>query len=191
MTDEDRTTTGDATSPPRRATAPWLPWAIAAMAVITAAITTFQWQQLASAEADRQAVADAAGDFMVTLTTWDATDGLEDTREELKAEGTGRFLDEIDQLFGGTLGADLEAADAVSTGEIEDVLTQSIDGDTAVVLAVAVQTLESTISPEPDVSVRSAKITLARVDGEWLVENVELLVDRTPTTDITEPEASS
>lgn len=165
----------------------WLPWAIAAMAVITAIVTTVQWRSLAGDAEAREAVASTAAEFMATLTNWDASDGLEDTRESLREAGTGRFLDEVDELFGGPLGADLEAAQAVSTGEVQDVFTQSIEGDTAIVFAVALQTLESELSDQPDVTVRSAKLTLERTEEGWLVENVQLLVDGDPTSDVTEP----
>lgn len=185
--DGETTMTGSGTGHRGGGLPRWLPWAVAFVAVVVAVVTTVRWQALASEASTREDVAASAGGFMLDLTTWDASDGLADTREELRGSGTGRFVDEVDQLFGGPLGADLESADARSTGEVQDVFTQSIDGDTAVVFAVALQRLESNLAPEPDITVRSARLTLERVDGVWLIENVELLSDANPITE-SEPE---
>lgn len=117
--------------------------------------------------------------FVRALMTWDARDGLADTRAELAALGTGEFLTEIDELFGGDLGQELTDVDAYSTGDIQDLFVQRIDGDTALLLAVAKQTVWTNLSDEPDVTVRSARIQMARAGDSWKVENVQLLADET------------
>lgn len=158
-----------------------LPWIVAVVAILVAAFSTFQWLTLQGQADTRAAVQRTAEEFMVALTNWDASDGLQDTRDALKAAGTGDFVGEVDELFGGTLGADLEAAAAVSTGEVQDVFVQRIEGDEAVALGVVVQELTTNLTDEPDRTVRSARLTLQRVDGAWLVSNVQLLVDDTAT----------
>lgn len=167
----------DDRAPGRRWPSVPLPWLVAALAILVAGFSTVQWLGL-QAEADaREEVQRAAAEFMATLTNWDATDGLEATRDELRAVGTGPFLDEVDELFGGSLGADLEAADAVSDGEVQDVFVQRIEGDEAVAFGVVLQRLETNLAADADRTLRSARITLQRVDGVWLVSNVQLLMD--------------
>jgi Mce-associated membrane protein len=152
-----------------------LPWLVAAVALLVAAATTSAWLSLRSEAQAREQVQRAAEEFVLALTTWDATDGLEDTREELREAGTGDFLAEIDDLFGGTLGEELEEVGAVSTGEIEDVFVQRIQDDRAIALGVVVQQVETELAETPEVTVRSARLTLVREDGRWLVSDVQLL----------------
>lgn len=162
----------------RRPTRWWvLPWLLAAVAMLVAIATTSQWLELRAQEQTRQEVLRAAEEFVVALTTWDASDGLEDTREELRAAGTGAFLAEVDDLFGGTLGQELEEVDAVSTGDVQDVFVQRIQEDEAIALGVVVQQVSTNLSDTPDTTVRSARLTLTREDGRWLVSGVQLLAD--------------
>ncbi len=161
------------------------------VAVAVAAFSTVQWLSLQGEADTRAAVRSAAEDFMVTLTNWDASDGLEDTRDALKEAGTGDFLTEVDELFGGTLGDDLEAAAAVSTGDVEDVFVQRIEGDEAVAFGVVTQELATDLTDQTDRTIRSARLTMQRVDGRWLVSEVQLLVDDTTaaTSDVTDAPA--
>lgn len=171
---------------------PWLPWVVAVLAAIVALVSTVQWLRLADREATRDEVETAAATFVIELTNWDATDGLADTREALQAAGTPAFRNEVDELFGGELGTELETVGAVSRGEVQDVFLQRIEeapgsGEeagpddeplpTAVVFAVVEQTVASELSDVPDVIRRSARIVLHRIDGAWKVADVELIQD--------------
>lgn len=179
----EATADGDAGEPtadrrPRR----WgvLPWLVAAVAVLVAMATTSAWLSLRSEAETREDVQRAAEEFVVALTTWDASDGLDDTREELRAAGTGAFLDEVDELFGGTLGDELEQVEAVSTGEVQDVFVQRIRDGEAIALAVVLQEVRTNLSDEADVTVRSARLTMVEEDDRWLVSEVQLLNDTDP-----------
>ena len=153
------------------------PWVLAILSLLVAAFSTFQWLDLRADEQTRAAVQAAATDFVLTLTTWDATDGLDDTVEQLRQAGSEQFLQEIDTLFGGSLREDLEQAEAVSSGEIQDVFVQSIDEREAVVFAVVIQEIELRTSNEPASLVRSARISLRQDGDRWLVTRVELVND--------------
>lgn len=154
-----------------------LPWLVAAVAVLVAMATTSQWLALRAEDQTRQDVLRAAEEFVVALTTWDASDGLEDTREELREAGTGSFLTEVDELFGGTLGDELEEVEAVSTGDVQDVFVQRIQDDEAIALGVVVQRVSTNLSDAPDRTVRSARMTLTYEGERWLVSGVQLLAD--------------
>lgn len=154
----------------------WLPWAVTAVAIAVAVFATVQWRDLADREAAREDVAAAGAGFLTTLTTWDATDGLDDTREALTAVGTEGFRSEVDELFGGDLGTALEEVGARSRGEVRDLFVQRIEGDEALVFAVVTQTIESG-EEAPTTTVRGARLLLQRAGDGWLVHEVELVED--------------
>lgn len=186
----------DADRTPRRARRWWvLPWLVAAVAVLVAIATTSQWLELRAEDQTRQQVLRAAEEFVVALTTWDASDGLQDTRDELRAAGTGAFLSEVDELFGGSFGEELEEVEAVSTGDVQDVFVQRIQEDEAIALGVVVQVVSTNLTDTPSRTVRSARMTLTREDDRWLVSGVQLLADdvegAAPAGTVEDPDADT
>lgn len=159
-----------------------LPWVVAAIAVLIA-VAAVVWALMAvedarSATAEIAEVETAAGSFALELTTWDASDGMADTRETLREAGTGAFATDVDELFGGTDDlATLEEVGARSSGEVEDVLVQEIDGDRAEALAVVLQEVTTEVTDGPEISLRYARLGLEREDGTWRIASVELVVD--------------
>lgn len=167
---------GSPTPPPRWRRA--LPWALVVLAVAAAATSTWQWQQLAAEERARDEVAQSAGTFMLTLTNWDATEGMGDVREELRTHGTQRFAGEVEELFGTTEDLrELAEVGARSDGEVRRFFVQDLDGDRAVALVVLVQRLTTDVTEGEEVSVRYAELDLLQHDSEWLIDEVELLAD--------------
>ncbi len=169
-----------APAPRRRSTT--LPWVVAAVSTLAAAAAVV-WAVLAvqgagARDAELEQVETAAGSFALELTTWDASDGMADTRETLRAAGTPTFATDVDQLFGGTDDlATLEEIGARSRGEVEDVLVQSLDGDRAVALAVVVQEVTTDVTEGAEVSLRYARLGLVRDGDAWRIDSVELVVD--------------
>ena len=154
------------------------PWVLVVLALAVAVVSTVQWQQLAAAEADRDEVEATAGSFMLTLTTWDASEGMAATREQLREAGTERFGGEVDELFGTTEDlAGLEDIGARSEGEVRRSFVQEVDGDRATALIVVSQRLTAQVLDGEEASVRYAELDLVRTGGRWLIDDVELLVD--------------
>lgn len=128
------------------------------------------------------AVEQATIELMRQLTNWDATDGLEDTRDALAEIATGDFRDQIDELFAGPVAADLEASGATSSGEIEQVYVQDITDARAETFAVVTQTI-STSDPESTTEIdRRASIALRYEDGQWKASVVEIADGVVPLT---------
>lgn len=164
--------------PGRRRLRRLAPWVLVALAVAVAAVSTWQWQQLAAAEQARDEVAERAGSFMLTLTDWDATDGMGSVREELAERGTERFAGEVDELFGTTEDlADLADIGARSEGDVRRLFVQELEDGRAVALVVLVQRIVTDVTEGEEVSTRYAEVELLRHDDVWLVDDVELLVD--------------
>ena len=161
-----------------RPTSWWVGWVLAVLGLAAAGVLGMLLLEERSLEQDRAAAEEAAGRFALELTTWDASAGMSSTREGLRAASTDRFATEVDELFGGTDDlAELEEIGARSVSEVEDVLVERVDGDQAQVLAVVVQRVTTEITDGEEVSLRYARLGLERVDGEWRVDQVELLVD--------------
>jgi hypothetical protein len=157
-----------------------LPWVLLALAVAAIVLLAVQMQQLQADDAAREDVERVSGTFMLTLTNWDGTESMAETREELRAAGTDRFAGEVDELFGTTEDlAGLAEIGARSEGEVRRSFVQEVDGDRASTLIVVVQRLSSDMSDQPEIAVRYAEIELLEVGGEWRVDDVELLVDAT------------
>jgi hypothetical protein len=157
-----------------------LPWILLALAIAAIVFLFVESQELRAHEAAREEVERVSGTFMLTLTTWDGTQDMADTREELRAAGTDRFAGEVDELFGTTEDlAGLAEIGARSEGDVRRSFVQEIDGDQATALIVVVQRLSSDLTDEDEVAVRYAEIELLDRGGEWRVDDVELLVDVT------------
>jgi hypothetical protein len=157
-----------------------LPWILLALAIAATVALAVQVQELRAEESAREDVERVAGTFMLTLTTWDGTQDMSETREELRAAGTERFAGEVDELFGTTEDlAGLAEIGARSEGDVRRSFVQEIEGDQATALIVVVQRLSSDLTDEDEVAVRYAEIELLERDGQWRVDDVELLVDVT------------
>jgi hypothetical protein len=167
----------------QRSVPSWLPWLLVVLAIALAVLSTWRWQQLAADERAREDVSAATSSFVTTLTTWDASGGMQTVRDELRDGGTETFAQDVDELFGSTEDLrGLAELGARSEGTVEDVFVQRIAGDVAETLAVVVQRVSTDASEFPEVHRRFASLVLQRVDGRWLVEDLELLVDTAPAS---------
>ena len=154
-----------------------LPWVVTVLALLLAAWTTWQWWQLADRQASVDAARATATTFVQDLSTWDASNGLEDEIDRLRAQGTGPLLDEIDLVFGGDeLTSQLEADSISATGEIEEVFVQDMAGDLAEVFAVVSVTYASPSVEAPlDPVTFPASLVLERGGaGGWQVREVTI-----------------
>jgi hypothetical protein len=167
----------------RRELPSWLPWVLVVLAVALAAFSTWRWQELAGTERAREDVSAASSAFVTTLTTWDASAGMQTVRDELRDGGTETFARDVDELFGSTEDLrGLAELGATSEGTVEDVFVQRLSGDVAETLVVVVQRVSTQASDFPEVHRRFASLVLQHTDGRWLVEDLELLVDTAPAS---------
>lgn len=157
-----------------------LPWALAVLAIAAATFSTLQWRSLADQQAQVDEARAAAVAFVTDLTNWDAAQGLDPVLASLREQGTGPFLDEInDVFFGGDLRQELEAGQVAASGEIREAFVQSVANDRASVFVVVDVRYSSPQQSAPLPSVTfPAEVVLERVDGTWLVRQVLL-----PNTD--------
>ena len=171
-------TTEEAVSTPsaRSRSSAWIAWTLAAALAVVAAVAVVQWRSVAAPVEAAQAARDAAVDYVLTLSTWDASSGLEPTYAALVAGATDEFVPEVDEVFGDQQREELVAVDAVSTGTIEDVLTGDPASGTTPVVVVVEQFVVT--GPTADPAARSERVALlqmAEQDGTWLVADLEML----------------
>lgn len=170
--------TGAAGTSPARRPRRWtrlLPWVIAALAMAAAVYSTVQWRSLAEHQDQVDSARAAAVGFVDDLTNWDASDGLDDEVQTLRAQGTGPFLDEIDLVFGGDdLTSQLEAEGISASGELQEAFVQDLEDDRAEVFTVVSVTYSAPDTPQSPAPVTfPAELELERNDdGEWLIRRV-------------------
>ena len=154
------------------------PWILAVLALALAGYAIFEWQQLAAQERAREDVVAATARFLTELTTWDASDGMDDTRQALLELGTDNLAADVEQLYGASDEmAALREINAASTSTFEGVYVQRLQGDRAEVFAVVVQRVTTDESSDVEVTVRYAQVGLVQTGGEWKVDQLDLLVD--------------
>lgn len=177
--DDDRDETPDqpAASPTGtgRSTA-WVAWTVAAALALVAGFSLVQWRSLAGPAQEVRAARTAAVDYVRTLSTWDASSGLEPTYAALVAGATEEFLPEVDEVFGDQQREELVAADAVSTSTIADVLTGEAGAGSVPVVVIVEQFVVT--GPSADPALRSERVALLQMveqDGSWLVDDLEML----------------
>lgn len=152
-----------------------LPWSIALVAVIIAAFSTIQWRSAADDAAIRQDALEVAGTFVDALTTWDATGGLDATRERIELLGTGQLLEELETFFSGSDILQLVALQARSEGTIDSLAVQ-VDGETAVAFAEAQMQVSDTSDAPPNTIRQQIRLELLREDDAWRVARFETAV---------------
>lgn len=165
-----------ATAADRPRSSAWFAWTVAAALAVVAVVAVLQWRGLAQPAATADAARDAAVDYVLTLSTWDAEEGLDATYQALVAGAADEFVAEVDEVFGAEQRAGLVAADAVSTGTIEDVLTGQPESGVVPVVVVVDQFVVT--GPAADPLARTERVALLRMveqDGRWLVADLEML----------------
>lgn len=163
-----------APQPPRSSA--WIAWTLAAALAVVAAFAVVQWRSLAEPAAAVDSARDAAVEYVTTLSTWDASEGLEPTYAALVAGATDEFVPEVDEVFGNEQREELVASDAVSTGTIEDVLTGGLEDGRVAVVVVVEQFVVT--GPSADPVARTERVALLQMvddGGTWLVGDLEVL----------------
>lgn len=174
VTEETQPSESGRTAPARSSA--WIAWTVAVALAMVAAFAVVQWRAVAGPEATVADARAAAVSYVEVLSTWDASSGLEPTYAALVAGATEEFLPEVDEVFGDEQREELVAADAVSTGTIEDVLTGEPESGTVQVVVIVEQFVVT--GPTADPAARTERVALLRMaeqDGQWLVDDLEML----------------
>lgn len=159
-----------------------LPWVLAALGLVGTLVFGGLWlsargDDAGSATATTGAAADveaAANRFAKALTNFDGAT-IDANVDQIVALSTGDFQDEVDQFFSSDTRKQLKEASASSRGEIRSSYVQGIDGDRGSAFVVLDQTIANDRSPQPKADTLRMEVALREVDGEWLVQRVNVL----------------
>ncbi len=181
ITDDSTESTAPAPRTPSRGS--WLLRGGLVVTTLAALVFAFLWVQadgrvdeLEAVDRDREAVSLQAIEVARALTNWDAVDGMATELSTLRELGSGPFLDEIDLQFGGDLAAQLQSLGLSSSGTVEEVFVQSLEGDEASVYATVTQQYHTQDRSTAPLSL-PVTMQFERVEGTWRVRVVTVPAD--------------
>lgn len=116
----------------------------------------------------------AARDFAIALTNFDAAT-IDADFDRIVDAATGEFAEEADRFYDEQIRSDLRDAQASSQSEVRSLYVQEFAGDRGTVFAVVDQTVVNNLSPRPVTDTLRVELGMARVDGRWKVQTVEVL----------------
>ncbi|HVL64576.1 MAG TPA: hypothetical protein VM573_05325 [Actinomycetota bacterium] len=153
---------------------PWFLFVAAAATAVVFAVSLEREQSLRETEAALQRdLQSTARRFVGALTTF-SSDTIEQDVEEIRSFATGRFEDEVDELFSDQTVEAIKSAGAASTSEVEAVFVQQLGDGEADVFAVASVRIENEQSETPRDDIVRMEIRFVRDGGAWKVSSVEL-----------------
>jgi hypothetical protein len=124
---------------------------------------------------ERQAeVRDTARRFLTALTNFSA-ERIDQDVAEIRAFGVGQFAEEVEQTFSEDRLAAIRENQVVSTGRVQSVFVQSLEGSTASVFAVVNETIVNASLTAPRADVLRVELELIETPDGWKVSTVEIL----------------
>jgi hypothetical protein len=131
------------------------------------------WTGLRQDAEKEDAVKATASDFVTALTNFSA-DTIDTDTAEIKSYAVGDFKDEADTFFGPKAVDAIKKAKAVSTGEVESLFIQSLDGEEASVFGVVTQTITNAFSDQPRTDDLKLEVGLIDTSDGWKVNRVDV-----------------
>jgi hypothetical protein len=151
-----------------------LPWALFAVALAAAATFAVLWLTDSGTDEATSEVRDTSRRFLAALTNFSAQT-IEEDVEEIRSFGVGQFAEEVEDTFSTSRIAAIRQNEVVSTGRVESVFVQTIEGSTATVFGVVNETIVNAVSVAPRVEVLRVELELIETPDGWRVSSVEIL----------------
>jgi Mce-associated membrane protein len=171
------TSTGDDQCSHRRPLAAWLRWLTAASLVVAVAAAGLlgqqRFQQHQKDVAANQALV-AAENYAVTLTSVDSNT-LDKHVAEVLDGSTGEFNANYAKTIAGQHRKHIVNNQVTTHGKVVESAVKSATTNKVQVLLMVDQSVSSLAAPEPEIDHSRIKMTMQKVDGRWLVSQVELL----------------
>jgi hypothetical protein len=162
-------------SPGRIARHRAFPWALFGVALVAAVTFALLWASGFGSGEERQAeVRDTARRFLVALTNF-SSERIDQDVAEIRAFGVGQFAEEVEQTFSEDRLAAIRENQVVSTGRVESVFVQSLEGSTASVFGVVNETIVNASLTAPRADVLRVELEMIETPGGWKVNTVEIL----------------
>ena len=150
-----------------------VPWALFLVALAAAGVFLFLWQSAMGTDAAASELRAEARRFVLALTNF-GSETIEGDVEEIRSYAAGSFAEEVDELFGKETIAAIEKAEATSTGRVEEIFVQDVDGNSASVFAVVTEEVRNKNMGEPRTDIVRMEVGLVRLGDRWKIDRVEL-----------------
>ena len=155
---------------------PWrliAPWALFVLTLGAAITFGLLWQKGEAVEADRDEVRDLGIEFVTALTNFSA-ETIEEDAARIKSFAVGDFKEEAETFFGEEAIQAIIEAEAVSTGEIERLFVQDVEGDQASIFAVVSETIANSALEEPQTDTLRVEVMMIETSSGWKVSEVNI-----------------
>ncbi|WP_298441544.1 hypothetical protein [Gordonia sp. (in: high G+C Gram-positive bacteria)] len=156
----------------------WVRWAVAVLiAGLIGATGFFGYRYFAgddapsTASSSQAAVLGVANDYAVKLSSFDYRD-LDKNRTAIAAMSTADFGKKYDEMVK-ALTEIVANGKGEATAEVSHSAVESLKGDQATVLLFVDQTAKNVVAPEGRSQPYRMVVKLKKVDGRWLVDDVE------------------
>lgn len=151
-----------------------VPWAVAGVAAAAAVTFAILWVDARGGDQEQEEVVESAREFLLALTNFNPQ-SIEQDVEEIRSSAVGQFAEEVEATFSEERIQAVRASEAVSTGRVQSVFIQSLEGTTASVFAVVRQTIINRSLPAPRVDVLRVELGMIETADGWRVNSVEIL----------------
>lgn len=151
----------------------WVLFGLALGAAVTFALL-WRFDVGTDEERETEVVRDTARRFLLALTNFSAQRIDEDV-EEIRAFGVGQFAEEVEQTFSEERLAAIRENQVVSTGRVDSVFVQTLEGSTASVFAVVNETIINASLTAPRADVLRVLLEMIETPEGWRVSSVEIL----------------
>jgi hypothetical protein len=151
-----------------------VPWAVAGVAVAAAVTFAILWVDARGSDREQEEVVESAREFLLALTNF-SPQNIEQDVEEIRSFAVGQFAEEVEATFSEERIQEVRASEAVSTGRVQSVFIQSLEGTTASVFAVVRQTIVNRTLPAPRVDVLRVELGMIETADGWRVSSVQIL----------------
>jgi hypothetical protein len=151
-----------------------LPWGLFALAVIAAVTFALLWQRGRTTDSRAADVRFTSTRFLQALTNFHG-DTIDTDVADIRSFAVGDFADQIGTFFNsGTVDA-LRRAHVVSTGTIQSVFVESVNGASASVFGVVNESVGSANAPASQAEVVRIHLQLIDTANGWKVSRVDIL----------------
>jgi hypothetical protein len=151
------------------------PWVLFGVALVAAVTFGLLWTfDVGTAEERQTEVRDTARRFLTALTNFSA-ERIDQDVAEIRAFGVGQFAEEVEETFSEDRLAAIRENQVVSTGRVESVFVQTLEGSSASVFAVVNETIINASLTAPRADVLRVELEMIETPDGWRVSTVEIL----------------
>jgi len=158
----------------RMASSRALPWALAAVFLVTALAGWWLVRDARLKDTRSAAVQSTTTNFLTALSTFSAQT-IEGDVQRIRSYAVGDFATQVQQTFSSARIAQIKSAKVASQGAVQSVFTESISGSQATVFGVVDENISNASNQTPRADVLRVEVGLIETTDGWKVNSVNIL----------------